>query len=341
MAVTLQQIAEAAGVSRGTVDRAINNRGRINPEVAERIRLIAKKMGYQPNRAGRALAMSGRSVTIGVIVQVAGTPFMEKVIEGILQAKEEAERFGANILVRKIPDMSAEKVIAEIGELKKEGCNGIALMPVDDQRLKEMINSLASEHIPVVTFNSDIENSSRLCFVGQDAMQSGRAAAGLMAEIMPFGGKVLVISGYLSNHSNKSRTKGFVEELSASREDIDILDVQYAFDDDRIAGMIAEEMVKEYQDLGGIYLTASGAQGVCEALEHCGLSGKVRVISNDLTDQNIRFLKEGKIRFLLGQDAHKQGYEPVMLLFNKLFDGKDPEKEFMYTEIVIKTKYNI
>ena len=38
MAVTIQQIAEAAGVSRGTVDRALNNRGRINPQVAEEIR---------------------------------------------------------------------------------------------------------------------------------------------------------------------------------------------------------------------------------------------------------------------------------------------------------------
>ena len=34
MAVTIQQIAERAGVSRGTVDRALNHRGRINPEVA-------------------------------------------------------------------------------------------------------------------------------------------------------------------------------------------------------------------------------------------------------------------------------------------------------------------
>ena len=48
MAVTLQQIAEAAGVSRGTVDRALNNRGRIRPEVEERIKRIAREMGYQP-----------------------------------------------------------------------------------------------------------------------------------------------------------------------------------------------------------------------------------------------------------------------------------------------------
>lgn len=38
MAVTLQQIADMAGVSRGTVDRALNNRGRIRPEVEQKIK---------------------------------------------------------------------------------------------------------------------------------------------------------------------------------------------------------------------------------------------------------------------------------------------------------------
>ena len=41
MAVTAQQIAELAGVSRGTVDRALHNRGRVNPEVAAKIHKIA------------------------------------------------------------------------------------------------------------------------------------------------------------------------------------------------------------------------------------------------------------------------------------------------------------
>ena len=89
MAVTLQQIAQAAGVSRGTVDRALNNRGRIRPEVAERIRKIAQEMGYQPSLAGRALVMAGKNLKIGVILQSSETPFMQQVLQGIQAAKQE------------------------------------------------------------------------------------------------------------------------------------------------------------------------------------------------------------------------------------------------------------
>lgn len=341
MAVTLQQIAEAAGVSRGTVDRALNNRGRINAEVADRIRRIADEMGYQPNRAGRALAMSRRSITIGVIIQAANTPFMEKVIEGAEAAREEVGRLGADVIVHKIDDFDAGEAIVAMHELKRRGCNGIAVVPVDDAKLKETVDELADEGIPVVTFNSDIDGSKRLCFVGQNTYQSGRAAAGLMADILPASGKVLVISGYPAAYGHKNRTRGFQKEFAMLREDIQVLDVQYAFDDNHMAEMITRRMLKEYEDLTGIYLAASGVQGVCKALEELGMEDKVKIISNDLTAQNIQYLKEGKIRFLIGQDGYRQGYEPVMLLFEKIFDGKGPEKEFAYTEIVIKTRYNL
>ena len=341
MAVTLQQIAEAAGVSRGTVDRALNNRGRINAEVADRIRKIAGEMGYQPNRAGRALAMSKRSITIGVIIQAANTPFMEKVIEGAEDAKAEVERLGADVIIRRIDDFDAGKAVAAMYELKEKGCNGIAVVPVDDEKLKATVDELADADIPVITFNSDIEESKRLCFVGQDTYQSGRVAAGLMADILPASGKVLVISGYPAAYGHKNRTKGFLKEFAMLREDMQVLDVQYAFDDNRMAEMITNGMLKEYEDLTGIYLAASGVQGVCKALNDLGLADKVKVISNDLTAQNVQYLEEGKIRFLIGQDGYRQGYEPVMILFEKIFDGKEPEKEFAYTEIVIKTKYNL
>ena len=51
--VTIKDIASMANVSRGTVDRVLNNRGGVSPRTAERIRLIAEKMNYTPSITGR------------------------------------------------------------------------------------------------------------------------------------------------------------------------------------------------------------------------------------------------------------------------------------------------
>lgn len=61
MAVTAQQIADLAGVSRGTVDRALHNRGRVSPEVKEKIQKIAAELGYKPNLIGQALVRTRRT----------------------------------------------------------------------------------------------------------------------------------------------------------------------------------------------------------------------------------------------------------------------------------------
>lgn len=63
MAGTIQQIAELAEVSRGTVDRALNNRGRVNSEVAKRIEDIARDMGYVPKSRKKAAKASGMGYT--------------------------------------------------------------------------------------------------------------------------------------------------------------------------------------------------------------------------------------------------------------------------------------
>ena len=68
MAGTIKEIAEKAGVSRGTVDRALNNRGRVNPEVAERIFEIAREMNYQPKRK-KKVYNQGKKIRIVKILE--------------------------------------------------------------------------------------------------------------------------------------------------------------------------------------------------------------------------------------------------------------------------------
>lgn len=342
MPVTLQQIAEAAGVSRGTVDRALKDRGRVRPEVAEKIKQIAKEMGYQPSLAGRALVLAKRNLKIGIIMQSAQTPFMVQVYEGMKAAKQEVESLGGTVEIFRVDGVDAGRVMEIMQDLKEQEYSGIALSPSEDTMLKKMINQFSEEYsIPIITFNSDIEDTKRICFVGQNTIQSGKTAAGLMGEITGGEGEVAVISGHISNPALNNRIRGFQSEILESFPDIQLVGTKYSYDDEWVAAKIVEELLEQYPDLKGIYVTGTAVKGVCEALVKQGKEREIKVIGNDFLDENKKWVERGAINFLIGQDSYMQGYEPVMMLFHLLFDGEKPESVYRYAEIVIKNRYNL
>ena len=57
MPITMKELAYMAGVSRATVDRVLNGRGRVNAETEQRIRALAEYMDYQPNIEAKSLAI--------------------------------------------------------------------------------------------------------------------------------------------------------------------------------------------------------------------------------------------------------------------------------------------
>ena len=342
MPVTLQQIAEAAGVSRGTVDRALKDRGRVRPEVAEKIKQIAKEMGYQPSLAGRALVLAKRNLKIGIIMQSAQTPFMVQVYEGMKAAKQEVESLGGTVEIFRVEGVDAGRVMEIMQDLKDQEYSGIALSPSEDTMLKKMINQFSEEYnIPIITFNSDIEDTKRICFVGQNTIQSGRTAAGLMGEITGGEGEVAVISGHISNPALNNRIRGFQSQIMESFPDIQLVGTKYSYDDEWVAAKIVEELLEQYPELKGIYVTGTAVKGVCEALVKQGKEREIKVIGNDFLDENKKWVERGAINFLIGQDSYMQGYEPVMMLFHLLFDGEKPESVYRYAEIVIKNRYNL
>ncbi|MGI6008330.1 MAG: substrate-binding domain-containing protein [Ruminococcus sp.] len=342
MAVTLQQIAEKAGVSRGTVDRALNNRGRIRPEVADKIRKIAEEMGYRPNRAGKALALTNRSFRIGVILQETETPFMKEILRGIAKAKEEVEHLGGEVILREVRGINTKAVMEAMESFLADNVQAIAINPAQNQRTCSLIQKYMTEYeIPIVTFNTDIENSGRLCYVGQDAYQCGCAAAGLMGEILGGKGMVAAISGYETNPSLNKRCEGFHDELIRRYPQIEICSTKYTYNSNAIAENVTREILEQYPELTGLFVTSGVEAGVCAALEKEEKLGKVKLIITDITPGSEKWFESGDISFAILQNAQEQGYRPVTMLFEYLFDGKKPDREFYYTDLTIVTRYNL
>ena len=339
MAVTVQQIADATGVSRGTVDRALNNRGRVDPEVAERIRRTAEEMGYV--KKPRKTNGKRRSCRIGIVTQLAGASFMREINRGIREAAEELRDRDVEVLVRESLSVDEKEQVDAIEELRKEGIDGLAVMPVDAEGVREKINELIDDGIPVVTFNSDIVGTRRRCFVGMDNVKSGRTAAGLMKMLTGGQGKVLVITGYFTNHVNISRLAGFVEEIKASCPGIEIVGVQGSFDDAAEVEKIVTNTMRTIPDLDGILQVSGGQEGIRAAFEALGVEKRPHVIIYDQTPKNEKVLREDVADFLIDQNGYVQGYRPPHILADIIQKNQFPEQEQILTDITIRTKYNL
>lgn len=340
MAVTLAEIAALAGVSRGTVDRALNDRGRVDPKVAARVRRIAAERGYRPNRAGRMLARAKNPIRIGVIVQSVETMFMHTVFEEIERASAHFTTTGAEVLVRPLEGVDAQQQLDVIDELLEAGVQGIALSPAEDERVRARIQEL-SGRMPVVTFNSDLPDSGRLCYVGVDNFACGRMSAGLMDLLLAGHGEVLLVAGQENNWSHQQRVDGFQTEAAANFPGLSLLPPQTCGDDQQLAHDIVCRAVQEHPSLRGVYVSVNGQLGACDALRELGLQGKVHLICHDLIPANTENVRRGLIDFLIDQDAALQGARPIELLMDYLLAGEKPETDRILACIDIRNRYNV
>ena len=341
MAVTIQQIAEKAGVSRGTVDRALNNRGRINPEVEEMVLKTAEDLGYVHKARKRQKSIEGKK-RIGIITQLSGSSFMLEVKRGILTGKKELEELGIEVLVKENASVNEGDQLCAIDELVKVGIQGLALMPVDSEKVREKLNWLVNEkNIPVVTFNSDIVGTKRCCFVGMNNKLSGQTAAGLFGMMTRGIGKILIITGYFSSMLNNSRVDGFVEEIKEISPKLEIAGVQGSFNHADEVERIIENAMMSISGINGIFVVSGGQEGIAKAFKKLGVEQRPYVVIYDQTAKNEALLKNDVADFLIDQNGFEQGYRPQRILADILLNGKYPEKEYLYTGIDIKTKYNL
>lgn len=339
MPVTIQQIAEAAGVSRGTVDRALNHRGRISPEVENRIQQIAGQLGYEH----KARKKSGKKKwKIGIVTQLAKSSFMLEINRGIRMAKKEWEDRGIELLIEERESVDKEEQLDAIERLVRQGIHGLAIMPIECDEVRDRLNGLIAEKkMPVVTFNSDIVGTKRLCFVGMDNHRSGQAAAGLLGMLTGGNGKILIITGHFNSALNNQRVDGFVKEIKQICPGLEIAGVQGSFNDAEEVERIIENSFANIARINGVFVVSGGQEGIGRAFEKLACKKRPYVVIYDRTPRNEKMILEGTVDFLIDQNGFEQGYRPAFVLADYLLKKQQPEKEFMYTDIAIKTRYNL
>jgi phosphonate transport system substrate-binding protein len=88
--MTLKTVAELAGVSYGTVSRAINGRDRIAPATTARILRLVEELGYRPNANARSLHKA-RGDLVGLLLPGLNFPGLDAIISGLQKALAETQ----------------------------------------------------------------------------------------------------------------------------------------------------------------------------------------------------------------------------------------------------------
>jgi DNA-binding LacI/PurR family transcriptional regulator len=206
--ISIQDIAQAAGVSHATVSRALRDSSLISVEVRENIQRLAREMGYTPNAVAQSLK-GQRSNTIGLVVTSIADPFYGRVARGV---DEVAKHAGIDVFLG-VSYNNAEQELAVIESFHRRRVEGI--ITASSRLTNEHLDQLQRIGVPVVLINRQSEGDLGQFHKVQVMDYAGACHA--VGHLLRLGHSAIAYLGATNRpHSNRQRTQGYRDALQAA-----------------------------------------------------------------------------------------------------------------------------
>lgn len=338
--MTMQEIATIAGVHKSTVDKVVHNRPGVSQAVRDRIQALLKECNYQPNRAAQALSYSKSEFKIGVIL--VNVDAQEFLLEGIRKALNEYSEYNIRIDCASVDMWDHQKMSDQIMEMAEKNVEGLLISPVNSKRVREALQIISGRGIPVITLNSDITGTDRLCFVGQDGKKASFAAARFMAEMLQEKGKTAIITSAIAEENNnyyvKIREESYISYMKEHFPEITITDIVESMEDKDVTRKKTRLLLDKEPDLRGIYITCGGVPEVVDTVRKAGKTGQIKILGFEAYPQIIQLMREDAITMTIDGDICGQGYKAAQSLLEYLINKKKPVSDqiFLDSRILIK-----
>ena len=333
-------IAELAGVSIGTVDRALHRRPGINDETRQKVLDIAKKIGYRPNLAARSLS-TGRRIRIGVCVPQEIRYFYNEMWEGINAEIRRYSDRGIEFLLRPVPELGKGERPAFRALLEK-GVQGIVVTPGNPDSMTPLIDAAEEGGVRVLCVSTDAPASKRSSIVCVEPRLNGLIAGELMAKFVPKRSEVAIITGMLKTVDHREKAEGFTKSFTSCCPGGTVVATIEGHEDADESFRKTRKLLKRTPDLAGIYVNTVNCLPVCHALSAAGLEGKVRVIATDLFREMAPLFKAAIIDASMHQRPYRQGQIAVRTLAEHLLHDTDlPATHYLNPGIILRSNLHL
>ncbi len=326
--VTLDQVANVAGVSRATVSRVVNGNPKVGGDAKRQVERAIARLGYIPNPAARSL-VTRRTDSIGVVIpeppgMLFGDPFFPRLLRGV-SAELSARRLQ---LVLLMPQSGEEERRLEryLTAGHVDGALLVSLHGNDD-----LPDALARRGVPVVVGGRP-PSGAAVSYVDVDNVEGARTA---VAHLIEAGRKVVAtIAGPADMAAGVDRLQGYrlaIDEAGRSRE----AGLEVPGDFTQAGGADAmRRLLDANPGIDGVFaasdLMAAGAMQVLRAAGR-RVPDDIAIVGFD--DSSIAATTEPPLTSIR-QPIEEMGREMVRLLDQASSPGAVPRKVILATQLV-------
>ena len=345
MAVTIKDIATRAGVSRGTVDRVIHNRGNVAPYLKQHIENVITELGYKRNIIASQLVRNKTLNIALVLPHPAEEIYWTLPHLGIEEAVEEYTHLGIKIFPQYFNLAQSASFKNAVNQIQWDEIDAIILAPIYKQESLQFLDTNKAIDKPIICINTDLGNHlDQVYYVGQDSYKSGLLAGKLFDLTIENQSSILMIrigKQFEDPEHYSKKEQGIRDYFAANVKSISIQSIEL-HDYSNISYM--QEELLTYLDLSAekhhIFIPNSKAYRLIQIMDTSTLS-KTQVIGFDLITENMSELQKGNIHFIINQNPRKQGFLAVKSIINKVILGQDLLKtQYVPLDIIVKENVN-
>jgi ribose transport system substrate-binding protein len=243
--------------------------------------------------------------------------------------KAEAEE-GVELLFRRPAQGDAAVQREVIDAVINQGAKAVAVSVIDPKNQKEYLDKIAGK-VQLLAVDNDAPDTRRICYIGTDNYEGGRAVGRLVKEALPDGGIIAVFVGDLAPLNARQRRQGVIDELAGEKVDQVEDGTTYGKDKkyklhrtylDQPEGaqkakqnaVAAVKDLKEEPNVCMIGLWAYNPPAILSAVRDKELLGKIKIVGFDENAETLQGIADGHILGTVVQNPYQFGFQSVKLM---------------------------
>lgn len=343
--ITIKDIAQAAGVSIGTVHRALYGKPGVSETVRKEIMRLADEMGYCPN----ALSSVLKRKPLRIIVAFPGLTkdnrfFYSELWKGYRDYKEDLRAYHLELIELPYFDTEENGFVANISKVFRQYNGKIDGILTGGRIFKDgydVICHLIKDEIPVVLVSEDASECKPLCCVQSDCVIDGMLAAEVLTSQISKDSKILMCAGDMLLQSNWNSMLGFERYLKVNRCTNGLYKLHGYEGVDGLYESVIKALTTDKRIEGLYSVNLRCSLMLARTVEELGLQGKIKLVGSDLCPESAEFMKKGIITNIIFKDPRYQGKIGAKRLTDFILHDKMPPSKNEFNKSVVIFKSNL